>query len=60
MAFSDIEDHGVAVIEKVPSGLPIPQIPGLADFSDLLPYAFAIALLAFLREAPRPVARRPA
>ncbi len=51
VAFSDIEDHGVAVIQKVPSGLPIPQIPGLAHFSDLLPYAFAIALLAFLESA---------
>ena len=51
VAFSDIEDHGVAVIQKVPSGLPIPQIPRLDHFSDLLPYAFAIALLAFLESA---------
>ena len=47
-AMVDLEDHGVALIAKVPSGLPTPAWPAFDDVSGLLPGAIAIALMAYL------------
>lgn len=49
-------DRGVAVVGQVPSGLPMPHLPGLGgsvavttgDLMDLLPVALAIALVGFM------------
>ena len=45
----DLQEHGVAVIGAIPDGLPSFAFPGfsLADVVDLLPDAFALALIAF-------------
>ena len=42
---------GVAVIEPVPSGLPVPSLPPTGLVVELLPGAFAIAVMAFLETA---------
>lgn len=44
----DLEQHGVALIDDVPSGLPRPALPSLDHVGALLPGAFAIAVMAFL------------
>ncbi|MDH3269809.1 MAG: solute carrier family 26 protein [Gemmatimonadota bacterium] len=57
-AFS-LSRHGVQVVGEVPSGLPMPTVPGLwgaagnaglapGDFTALLPVALAIALVGFM------------
>ena len=45
-----LDDHGVAVVGKVPSGLAVPENPGwsLDDVQVLLPTAFAITLISIL------------
>ena len=45
----NLQDHGVAIVGAIPDGLPSPTIPSfrLADVTDLLPDAFALALIAF-------------
>ncbi|SOD72480.1 high affinity sulphate transporter 1 [Jatrophihabitans sp. GAS493] len=43
-----LDEHGVAKISKVPSGLPLPQWPSLHHLGDLLPGAIAITLMAAL------------
>ena len=45
----DLDRHGIAVVGRIPSGLPQLSLPmpSLADFDDLLAVAFAAALLAF-------------
>jgi high affinity sulfate transporter 1 len=43
-----IDEHGVALIAPVPSGLPTPVIPSLGHLEQLLPGAFAIAIMVFL------------
>jgi len=52
VATTDVDDrsdgHGVALIDHVPTGLPTPSIPVLADVPALLPGALAIAIMAFL------------
>jgi high affinity sulfate transporter 1 len=44
-----LQDHGVAVVGAIPDGLPTFALPSfnLADVRDLLPDAFALALIAF-------------
>jgi high affinity sulfate transporter 1 len=44
-----LQDHGVAVVGAIPDGLPSFALPSfdLADVRDLLPDAFALALIAF-------------
>ena len=45
---ADLEDHGVALIAKVPSGLPTPIWPNFDHVEALAPGAFAIAIMCFL------------
>ena len=44
-----LQDHGVAVIGHIPSGLPQPALPGLglAALADLVPAALAVAFVGF-------------
>ena len=46
-----LDDHGVALISKVPSGLPEPVWPSFDNVDALVPGAFAIAVMAFLESA---------
>jgi sulfate permease, SulP family len=45
-----LDDHGIAVVGEVPSGLALPQNPpwSLHDVQVLLPYAFTITLISIL------------
>lgn len=45
---ANIDEHGVAVIAEVPSGLPTPVAPELDGIRSLIPGAFAIAIMVFL------------
>lgn len=47
-AWLNLPDRGVELIAPVPSGLPAPAVPPLADAGTMLPYALAIALMAFM------------
>lgn len=47
-AWLDLPERGVELIPPVPSGLPAPAVPSLNDAGTLLPYALAIALMAFM------------
>ena len=51
VAFASIDEHGVALITPIPSGLPVPVTPSLDHVTDLLPGAFAIAIMCFLETA---------
>ena len=48
VALASIDEHGVALIAPVPSGLPTPVAPTLDGLEELLPGAFAIAIMVFL------------
>jgi MFS superfamily sulfate permease-like transporter len=48
VALFGLDDHGVALIPKVPHGLPTPALPAFDHVSDLVPGAIAIALMAYL------------
>lgn len=50
LAFTGLEDRGVAIIGDIPSGLPAPAIPDiqLVEIDDLLPAALAIFLMAYV------------
>ena len=48
VAFASLDQHGVALIAPVPSGLPLPVAPALDNIGALLPGAFAIAIMVFL------------
>ena len=49
VAVFGLDDHGVAIVGTIPDGLPSLAVPGfgLADVTDLLPDAFALALICF-------------
>ncbi len=49
VAAFDLQDHGVAIVGTIPDGLPSLTFPSfrLADVTDLLPDAFALALICF-------------
>lgn len=49
-AWAGLAEHGLAVIQQVPPGLPLPDFPrlDLETFTALVPGAFAIALVAFV------------
>jgi high affinity sulfate transporter 1 len=49
VALTDIEDHGVALVGRVPRGLPLPKLPALAsgDITPLVLGALGIALVSF-------------
>ncbi|WP_423059273.1 SulP family inorganic anion transporter [Brevibacterium linens] len=51
VGFAKIDDAGVALIDPVPSGLPIPAIPDLSHLIALVPGALAIAMMVFLESA---------
>lgn len=46
-----LDGAGVALIAPVPSGLPVPGLPDLAQAGALVPGALAIAVMAFLESA---------
>lgn len=46
-----IDEHGVALIAPIPSGLPLPVVPGLDRATELLGGAFAVAVMCFLETA---------
>ncbi|KQW47563.1 hypothetical protein ASC77_14030 [Nocardioides sp. Root1257] len=48
VALTDVEEHGLALIEHVPSGLPTPTMPMWGDIGVLMPGAAAIAIMAFM------------
>lgn len=48
VAFSGVEDRGLALIDPVPTGLPALSLPVAGDVVELLPGAVAIALMSFL------------
>ena len=45
---ADLEEHGLALVAEVPSGLPTPVAPSFDHVEQLLPGAFAIAIMCFL------------
>ena len=48
VAFTEVEERGLAVIDRVPTGLPSVSVPVPSDLVDLLPGAVAIAVMSFL------------
>ncbi|GAA4747543.1 SulP family inorganic anion transporter [Nocardioides endophyticus] len=48
VALTDIEQHGLALIPEVPSGLPTPTMPLWGEVGALMPGAVAIAIMAFM------------
>lgn len=51
VAFTGARDAGVAVITPVRGGIPLPELPDLAQLPGLIPGALAIAVMAFLETA---------
>jgi high affinity sulfate transporter 1 len=51
VAIADIDEHGIALIDPIPSGLPTPVAPSLDHIDMLLAGAFAIAIMCFLETA---------
>ncbi len=51
VAVASLDEHGVALIAPVPSGLPSPVWPSFDNVEALLPGAFAIAIMCFLETA---------
>lgn len=51
VAFADLDERGVALIDPVPSGLPTPGLPDLTQIAALIPGALAIAVMVFLETA---------
>jgi MFS superfamily sulfate permease-like transporter len=47
----NLDDVGVALIDPVPSGLPLPGLPNLTELGVLIPGALAIAVMVFLETA---------
>lgn len=43
-----LDEHGIDLIAKVPSGLPVPVAPQFDGLRELVPGAFAIAIMVFL------------
>jgi MFS superfamily sulfate permease-like transporter len=59
-AFGGITDRGVELIPEVPTGLPLPGIPGFDHFETLLPFALAIALMSYFESVTAArIARKP-
>ncbi len=51
VGIASINDHGIALIDPVPSGLPTPVAPSFDNIGALAPGAFAIAIMCFLETA---------
>lgn len=47
VALTGIRDRGVEVIPEVPGGLPIPAVPAFDHVTELIPFALAIAFMAY-------------
>ncbi|HEY6635023.1 MAG TPA: SulP family inorganic anion transporter [Acidimicrobiia bacterium] len=60
VVLTSVTESGVAVIPELPRGLPLPALPSFGYASDLLPFALAIAFMAYFESitAGR-IARRP-
>ncbi|GAA5209916.1 SulP family inorganic anion transporter [Microbacterium kyungheense] len=50
-AFTGMTAAGVALIDPVPSGFPLPSLPDFTHLPELVPGALAIAIMAFLESA---------
>ncbi|GAA5195891.1 SulP family inorganic anion transporter [Microbacterium jejuense] len=50
-AFTGLTAAGVALIDPVPSGFPLPSLPDFTHLPELIPGALAIAIMAFLESA---------
>ena len=48
---ASLDEHGIALIAPVPSGLPTPVAPSFDNVGALAPGAFAIAIMCFLESA---------
>ncbi|WP_235734543.1 SulP family inorganic anion transporter [Nocardioides alcanivorans] len=48
VACTPIEEHGLDLVGRVPTGLPTPSVPLWSDVLTLLPGALAIAVMAFM------------
>jgi high affinity sulfate transporter 1 len=48
VAFTNVTDHGLQTIAKVPTGLPTPDVPRFDHVTTLLPFALAIALMSYV------------
>ncbi len=60
VAWFGLDDHGVALIPEVPTGLPLPSVPPLEQVDLLLPYALAIALMSYFESVTAArIARQP-
>ena len=60
VAVLGLDDHGVALIAEVPSGLPTPVAPTWRGLDQVVPGAFAIAIMVFLETlAVARAVRRP-
>lgn len=60
VAWTGITGSGLAVIPEVPTGLPVPSLPGLDHFRTLLPFAMAIALMSYFETVTAGrISRRP-
>ncbi len=60
VALASLDEHGVALIAEVPSGLPTPVGPTVHGLRELVPGAFAIAIMVFLETlAVARAVRRP-
>jgi len=59
-ALLDLPEHGVALIDPVPTGLPAPHLPDLGLLAGILPGALAIAFMVFMESlAVARAMRRP-
>lgn len=60
VSLASIDEHGVALIAPIPSGLPTPVVPTLDNVDGLIAGALAIAIMAFLETlAVARAVRRP-
>jgi high affinity sulfate transporter 1 len=60
VVLTGVTDRGVELIPEVPTGLPIPAIPGVEHADTLLPFALAIALMSFFESVTAArIARQP-
>lgn len=48
VAWFGLADTGISLIDQVPLGLPVPELPSLAMAGPLFPAAFAIAVMAYV------------
>jgi SulP family sulfate permease len=56
----DLDDHGVALVDRIPAGLPVPDLPALEHVGVLLPAALGIALMSGIESTSAARAFAPA